>query len=542
MLDFIARQTPAAAFVQFDQFGLVATDASPNRFTTSGAEISFTRDDNGRLAINIHCPARPIQRVVLRWKHPTPPAATTLYLADHWERSYGDLQWQHLRPERVMPWYVLAHDPQTKQTSAVGVLVQANAMCFWTIDNVGVSLWLDVRNGSRPATLGNRQLHAATIVAASANAGENACAFARTFCKQMCPTPRLADHPVVGNNNWYYAYGENFNADTIRRDGKFLSELAGDHPNRPYCVIDAGWTHGGACPGGPWTHGIPEKFPDMPGLAADLRKIGVRPGIWIRPTALTVVDDPRRLRAGPHPAAEKPLDLTMPENLRLIHDDVKRIRSWGYELIKHDFSTFDAFAKWGLDFGAEIVAGDWNWHDQSLTNAEVLLQLYRTLRTAVGDDTILLGCNTVGHLGAGIFEVQRIGDDTSGKHWERTRKMGVNTLAFRLCQHNTFFGADADCAAHTSATPWEKDRRWLDLVARSGTPLFISVDPTTISPEKREAFKRAVRTALTGGDFTRGVEPLDWLTNTTPEHWQFGNETIRYDWTEDYGTMPIRLA
>ena len=37
----------------------------------------------------------------------------------------------------------------------------------------------------------------------------------------------------------------------------------------------------------------------------------------------------------------------------------------------------------------------------------------------------------------------RTGDDTSGRIWERTRRMGVNTLAFRLPQHNAFYHIDA---------------------------------------------------------------------------------------------------
>ena len=61
------------------------------------------------------------------------------------------------------------------------------------------------------------------------------------------------------------------------------------------------------------------------------------------------VDEPHRLRSGPVTVEEKPLDLTLPENLALIHEDVARVRSWGYELIKHDFSTFDAFGRWGFE-------------------------------------------------------------------------------------------------------------------------------------------------------------------------------------------------
>jgi alpha-galactosidase len=277
----------------------------------------------------------------------------------------------------------------------------------------------------------------------------------------------------------------------------------------------------------------------MPGLATDMKKLGVRPGVWMRPTALMIVDDPRRLRPGPCTAAEKPLDLTLPENLSLIRDDVARIRSWGYELIKHDFSTYDIFARWGFEFGADLTEAGWHFADRSLTNAEIILRLYRTLRDGAGD-AVLLGCNAIGHLCAGLFEIQRTGDDTSGHVWERTRRMGINTLAFRLPQHRTFFASDPDCVAHTEKTPWEFDRQFLDLVARSGTALFVSVDPRTVTPEKKHAFAAAMQLALSGGA-RGGCEPLDWLHSTTPRVWRLGDETVSYSWEEPVGALPLRV-
>jgi alpha-galactosidase len=223
----------------------------------------------------------------------------------------------------------------------------------------------------------------------------------------------------------------------------------------------------------------------------------------------------------------------------LIHDDVVRVRSWGYELIKHDFSTFDIFGKWGFEMGAELTEAGWHFADQTLTNAEIIQRLYRTLRSAAGD-AVLLGCNTIGHLGAGLFEIQRTGDDTSGRVWERTRRMGVNTLAFRLPQHGAFFASDPDCAAHTEHTPWELDRQFLDLVARSGAALFVSVDPRTVTTEQKAAFRSAMQTALSGGA-PGGCEPLDWLHSTTPRHWRIGAEEVRYHWEEPAGANPLRV-
>lgn len=529
-------ELPARVFVSHDGSRLATADCQGARFTTDRAAVNFVSTTEG-VVVQVTCPTGPLARVVLRWEATFPD--DTLYLGDAWERGYGDLQWRTLQPERILPWYFAAHHVASGRTFMAGVRTQPAALCFWTVDAAGISLWLDFRNGGSPSHPGDREIAAATIVSLTSAAEETPFAALTRFCKVMCPSPRLPAAPVCGNNNWYYAYGRNFDADAMRRDAAFLADIASGHANRPYCVIDAGWTPGSVCPGGPWTAGDTKRFPDMPGLAADMKKLGVRPGIWIRPTALMTVDDPHRLRAGPVTSQEKPLDLTLPENLALIRDDVARVHSWGYDLIKHDFSTYDIFGKWGFEMGAELTDGDWHFKDQSLTNAEIILRLYQTLRAGAGD-ALLLGCNTIGHLGAGIFELQRTGDDTSGHIWERTRRMGVNTLAFRLPQQRTFFACDADCAAHTDQTPWEFDRQYLDLVARSGTALFISVDPRTIKPEQKSAFRAAMQTALSGGTLG-GCEPLDWLHTTAPRVWCFGDERVTYHWEEPAGANPLRV-
>jgi alpha-galactosidase len=532
----VLPELPSRVLIEHDGSRLESAGRHGARFATAGAAVMLTPGAEG-LAVHVACPRDPLSRVVLRWETAFP--ADTVFLGDHWERGYGDLQWRFLQPERVMPWYFAAHHAASGRTFMSGVKTQPSALCFWTVDATGISLWLDFRNGGSPSQPGDREITAATIVSRGTAAGTTPLAALTEFCRRLCPQPRLPAAPVCGNNNWYYAYGHNFDANAMRRDATFLAELAAGHANRPYCVIDAGWTPGTVCPGGPWTAGDPKRFPDMPGLAADMKRLGVRPGIWMRPTALMTVDDPRRLRAGPCHAQEKPLDLTRPENLALIHDDVARVCSWGYELIKHDFSTYDIFARWGFEMGADLTDAGWHFTDQSLTNAEIILRLYRTLRDAAGD-AVLIGCNTMGHLGAGLFELQRTGDDTSGRIWERTRRMGVNTLAYRLPQNGTFFSCDADCAAHTERTPWEYDRQFLDLVARSGTALFVSVDPRTVTADQKNAFRAAMQTALSGGA-TGGCEPLDWIHTTAPRTWRLGAEVHAYHWDEPGGADPRRV-
>ncbi len=169
--------------------------------------------------------------------------------------------------------------------------------------------------------------------------------------------------------------------------------------------------------------------------------------------------------------------------------------------MKHDFTTYDLFGRWGFEMGPSVTVDGWSFADRGRTSAEIVSALYAAVREAAGA-SVVIGCNTIGHLGAGLFELQRTGDDTSGREWERTRKMGVNTMAFRLPQHGTFFAADADCAPITTALPWPLAERWLRLVAASGTPLFLSHAREALGPEQkaavREAFALAAVAAAAG--------------------------------------------
>ncbi|MFI7706150.1 hypothetical protein [Nonomuraea sp. NPDC049480] len=503
-------------------------------FATAAVAVDLSPAGEG-LAIHLSSPRRGLSRVALRWRDPLPERA--LILGDAWERSYGDLQWRHRQPDRVMPWYWLGHDPATGRTQGMGVRVRPAAFCSWNLDEDGVTLWLDVRNGAAPVEPGPRRLHAATVVRLGPRADASPFAALTELCRAMCDDPVLPAEPVVGANNWYYAYGGGFGPGEVLRDAQTIVELADGHPIRPFCVVDAGWSPGGEAPGGPWTAGIPGLFDDMPGLAGGIAAAGARPGIWLRPAALSVVDDPNRLRAGPRPVPEQPLDLSIPDNLHAIGADVRRLTRWGFELIKHDFSTYDHFARWGFHMGRRLTEPGWALADRTVTNAEVLVGLYRTIREAAGD-AMVLGCNTVGHLAAGLVHLQRTGDDTSGRFWERTRRMGVNTLAFRLAQHRTFFAVDADCVPCTPATPWARNREFLDLVARSGTALFVSVDPRSRTGGVDADLRAAVRIALDGGE-PGGVEPLDWLHTNSPRDWRIGDGRHRYRWLEPYGAGPL---
>lgn len=494
---------------------------SGSLFHGEQAEVRLDPAADGSVRVLLRS-AGEVGRVQLRWPFPLPPGAPVL--GDAWERTYGTQGWRS-DPDEIRPWYFLARAGD--RTVGVGVRVRPGAFCAWQVGDGELTLHLNVRNGGSPVLLGDRELEAATLVAVAGESGESAWTVHQRLCAALCPDP-LPGRPLVGANNWYYAYGKDFGPDNVINDARTIVELADGHPVRPYSVVDAGWSVGGGAPGGPWTHGIPGLFDDMPGLATAIREVGAEPGIWFRPAALTTVDDPARLRPGPRPVAEQPLDLSRPDVLDQVRADVERLVGWGYSFLKHDFSTFDVFARWGPAMGLELTDTGWSFADRSLTNAELLLRFYRTIREAAGD-AVVLGCNVVGHLAAGLVDAQRTGDDTSGREWDRTRLMGVNTLAFRLAQHGRFFVADADCVPATPQTPWEKNRQFLDLVARSGTALFLSIDPRSRDDRTDADISRAVRLALAGGS-PDGVEPLDWEQTSHPVRWRDGTETIDYTW------------
>ena len=162
------------------------------------------------------------------------------------------------------------------------------------------------------------------------------------------------------------------------------------------------------------------------------------------------------------------------------------------------------------------------------TTAEVIDDLYRAIRAAAAE-SVVIGCNTVSHLSAGVFDICRIGDDTSGREWARTRKMGVNTLAFRGAQHDAFYVADADCVGVTRAVPWALNRQWLDLLGRSGTMLFVSLAPDALG----EVERRDLRAALTLAARRQPLgEPLDWQRTSCPRRWRLMGREGTYDWMD----------
>jgi alpha-galactosidase len=494
----------------------------------AGVRVDFL-EGSQQSSISLESLALPVQRIHLRWKCRFPEDA--LVLGDAWERSYGDLEWRPLQAERALPWYAMIHSKE--RTAGMGVKTGTASFAFWQVDPDGISLWLDVRNGGNGVRLGNRTLEMATIVTHIGASGESAYTTTHRLCHAMTEGTKIPDKRgvtsvdmIYGSNDWYYAYGNNTH-DGILRDADLVRSLAPAKGDKPFTVIDDGYQD-------------PSRFPSLPKLAADIRSRDVIPGIWIRPlrapasTASTLLLSAARWNGPAGEQAPLAYDPTIPDALEAIASVATEACKWGFDLIKHDFTTFELFGQWGSQMGASPAQGNWHFNDRTLTNAEIVTALYRRLRASCGQERVILGCNTIGHLSVGFFDASRTGDDVSGKEWERTRRTGINTLAFRLPQHKVFYSLDADCVALTPDIPWSMSRQWLDVVAKSGSVLLISPDPRAIGKEQqgalRDAFERCVHRPSS--------EPVDWLETRTPQAWRSSVGADTYRWILEEGENP----
>lgn len=458
-------------------------------------------------ALRVYLTARESRPTFVRLAWDAEKDADTLVLGDAWERSYGDLEFKRLGDnDRRLPWYFIATD--RTDCFCFGVKTRPHAFVSFRFTLTELSALLDCRNGGGGVALGGREIFLAEFVLKEYKNTDDFDALC-DFCGRLCPDPILPDAPVFGNNNWYYAYGKS-SREEILADARMTAELAKGLPAPAYEVIDDCWQLNSCA--GPWLPN--EKFGDMKTLADEIHAMGLRAGIWVRllSTKESLPDDMLILRGG----KRQYLDPTVEAVREHIRADIRRIRSWGYDLLKHDFSTYDLFGAWGPEMtDGPTNTPDWHFNDRSKTNAEIVLDLYELIREECGD-MLIIGCNTVSHLSAGLVQIARTGNDTSGREWAPTKKNGVNTLAFRLAQNKKFYLVDADCVGILGDNiPWEKNRWWLTLLAKSDSALFVSA-PAELSEDKKADIAAAFADVQTFHD----LRPIDRYENRTPEIWE----------------------
>lgn len=501
--------------------GWKSAQKSEGKFSTDACEVEFKVCENA-LEVVLAETRIPTKRIRVRWNDDF--ADIKRVLGDAPGVEFGDMAWMPVVPEKHWAWYIQCFDGQF--THGYGVKTGPNSFCFWQIDQEGISLTLDVRNGGNGVMI-KKPLLAATVVEREGKEGESAFKACQAFCKVMCDKPNLPKRPIFGLNNWYYAYGK-ITKESVLIDTALAAELCADTNYRPYMLIDDGWQKTDErYNGGPFVPN--EKFCDMGELAQKMSDMGCEPGIWVRPLLTKEkfsenLYHPRGLGAN----GGLFLDPSKDEVLEYVKNLISRMANCGYKMIKYDFTAPDMLTADIYDniyLEPRITDSDWQFDDTSVTNAEIIKKLYHTVQDAAGD-TVIMGCNTYNHLAAGIHQIQRSGLDTSGGQWNTTRKMGVNSLAFRLPQNNNFFITDPDCAAITKMVPTEMNIRFFEACAISGTSLFISITPGMLSDADKKRLADGFKIADKGTE----MEPLDWFDNNCPREYLVDGKVHSFKW------------
>lgn len=512
-----------------------ATEASPLRFEENPnygcpVQYQYVIGENSAKIV-IQPSGSPVKYLKLRFEGDF--AFVDKVYGDQWERSSvgAYLEWRSVMSSRVLPWFCYVRGKD--QTACYGVKTGGNCFAFWQVDTHGITLFLNLCCGNDGTDL-QEQIDACEVVQLFGAEGEDTYKTARRFCKMMCDQPVLPKTPIYGVNNWYWAYGD-ISREIIMKETDYLMQMTAGCKNPPYMVIDAGWQRdfilqNYAYNGGPWIGN--SRFGDMQRMAEEIHNRGAKAGLWERPL-LTHDPIPAEAKIASQFGGDI-LDPSHPFALEKIYNDTAMIRSWGYDLIKHDFTACDLTGLAPLTsekHDYQLFAPDRKLYDRTKTTAMVFKNLYKTIQNAANGAEVI-GCNVFGHLSAGIHSVQRTGGDTSGHAYEWTKRDGVNTI-MRLPSNNIFYNVDPDCAAVTDQVPVDINLDFLEMCAYTGMTTLASVTPGCLNDAQMQRINEIYKIAdanahdLGIANYDKVAEPEIFVSED-------GKIEKRFDWTKPY--------
>lgn len=260
--------------------------------------------------------------------------------------------------------------------------------------------------------------------------------------------------------SWYYFYQDVTEADVIR-NLRFLEQHRRELPIETVQIDD-----GYQADVGDWLT-VNDKFPrGMASLAAEIKRAGYTPGIWLAPfllasTSQTFAEHPdwvvRTSDGSPALAmdnwghANHGLDGTHPDVQAWLTALFRAVcDGWGYDYVKIDFLFAAAIA--GLR------------HDPGATRIHAYRRALDAVRAGVGPDRFILGCGSLMAPSVGYFDGNRIGLDVA-PFWrfmtrdERERPEGrprtpddilsaegaVRNTLNRTWMHGRLWANDPDC-------------------------------------------------------------------------------------------------
>jgi hypothetical protein len=296
--------------------------------------------------------------------------------------------------------------------------------------------------------------------------------------------------PPSGWCSWYFFYQE-INEDEIKIVAKWIAENLKDFGVQ-YVQIDDGWqgTGHGLGENRDWST-INNRFPSgMDGLAAYIKSLGLKPGIWLAPHGQSneaVVKNhagvflmkPDGTTASNTWEGKFLVDPSTPESQKYLKDLFAKLSSWGYDYFKID--------------GQPIVVREYRNKKSFMKNpADDPDALYRetlnSIRAGIGPNRYLLGCWVVPLEGVGLMNGSRIGADVL-PNWDGFKFAMRATMQYYFL-HNVAWYADPDVFIVRAPLPLEQARAWATLQGLTGQAALMSDRLVDLSAERVELIKR----------------------------------------------------
>ena len=296
--------------------------------------------------------------------------------------------------------------------------------------------------------------------------------------------------PPSGWCSWYFFYQE-INEDEIKLAAKWIAENLKDYGVQ-YVQIDDGWqgTGRGLGENRDWST-INNRFPSgMDGLAAYIKSLGLKPGIWLAPHgqsnealvknhAGVFLMKPDGTTASSTWEGKFLVDPSAPESQKYLKDLFAKLSSWGYEYFKID--------------GQPIVVREYRNKKSFMKNPtedtdELYRETLRSIRAGIGPDRYLLGCWVVPLEGVGLMNGSRIGADVL-PNWDGFKFAMRATMQYYFL-HNVAWYADPDVFIVRAPLPIEQARAWATLQGLTGQAALMSDRLVDLSPERVELIKR----------------------------------------------------
>ena len=509
-----------------------ATEKTSFRFEEEGVchiQYEYLVEGN-RARVVVYPSEAPVKYLKLRWNGDL-EFVEKVY-GDQWERAGSDacLEWQSVKPSRALPWFCYLKGSET--TACYGVKTGADCFAFWQVDTHGITLFCNLTCGCDGTDL-QEPLTACEVVELIGQEGEDSYKVAKRFASVMCDEPVCPKEPVFGVNNWYWAYGR-ISLESVLQETDYLLQMCEGTVHKPYMIIDDGWQlnrtyDSNMYIGGPWQPNA--FFGDMKETAERIHEKGAKAGLWFRPL-LTMGYVPKEAGFYDFEKGGKILDASHPYTLERVEADAARIREWGYELIKHDFTTNDITGMSPLTSQRHTYElMNRSFYDKTRTTATIIKDLYKAIQRGAKDAEVI-GCNTISHLTAGIHSIYRVGDDTSGRSFEWTRKHGVGSV-MRLPLNDTFYRVDPDCAAFTQRVNAQLNLDFLEMCAVTGMTTLASVTPGILTDAEMKRINSIYKTA-DRDDMRLGIKNYDRNTNPDIFVSEDGKTEKRFRWDQAY--------